>query len=69
MAPDNQHQRIQTACFLVIAAVATGAALHWLSPVMVPFVLAFFLTTVLSPVVDALGRQSSTGLVSRMKTL
>jgi AI-2 transport protein TqsA len=55
-APDS-HQRIQTFSLLTLAAVALGAALRWLSPVMVPFVLAFFLTVVLTPVVEALHRK------------
>ena len=54
---ESSHQRIQTFCLLILAAVALGAALHWLSPVMVPFMLAFFLTVVLTPVVEALHRR------------
>ncbi|MEE8467783.1 MAG: AI-2E family transporter [Planctomycetota bacterium] len=53
----SPQQRTQTVCLLILAAVALGAALRWLSPVMVPFVLAFFLTVVLTPVVEVLGRR------------
>ena len=53
----SPQQRTQTVCLLSLAAVALGAALRWLSPVMVPFVLAFFLTVVLTPVVEVLGRR------------
>lgn len=37
------ESRIQTACALILTSVAVAAALHWLSPVMVPFVLALFI--------------------------
>ena len=53
----SPQQRTQTVCLLILAAVALGAALRWLSPVMVPFALAFFLTVVLTPVVEVLGRR------------
>ena len=53
----DHNQRIQTLCLLVLTAIATGAALDFLSPVMVPFVLAFFLTVVLTPVVETFRRR------------
>ena len=46
------EERIRTVCLLLIATVVVGAALYWLSPVMVPFVLSVFLSLALSPVVD-----------------
>ncbi len=46
------EERIRTVCMLLIATVVVGAALYWLSPVMVPFVLSVFLALALSPVVD-----------------
>ncbi|MEY3015329.1 MAG: hypothetical protein RIT45_4064 [Pseudomonadota bacterium] len=42
-------EQIQTACLLSLTAIAGGAALSWLGPVMVPFVLALMLTYVLRP--------------------
>jgi len=36
--------RVQTVCLVLISTVLTGAALYWLRPVMVPFVLALFIT-------------------------
>ncbi|MDA1264592.1 MAG: AI-2E family transporter [Planctomycetota bacterium] len=54
---EPHHQRIQTFSLLTIAAVTLGAALNWLTPVMVPFMLAFFFTVVLTPVVEALHRK------------
>jgi hypothetical protein len=33
------EQRVQTVCLLVLTAIAVGVALHWLRPVMIPFVL------------------------------
>lgn len=44
--------RIQTLCLLVLSTVAGGAALYWLSPVLVPFVLAVFFTYCLTPMID-----------------
>jgi AI-2 transport protein TqsA len=36
--------RVQTVCLVLISTVLTGAALYWLRPVMVPFVMALFIT-------------------------
>ncbi|MCA9791094.1 MAG: AI-2E family transporter [Candidatus Eremiobacteraeota bacterium] len=44
--------RIRTICLLVLALVAAGMAAYWLRNVMVPFVLAVFLASVMSPVID-----------------
>ena len=37
------ERRVQTIALVVLAVIAGAAALHWLRPVMVPFVLAFFI--------------------------
>ena len=50
---DRQAPRITAICATILAAIATGAALYWLRPVLVPFVLAVFLSIVAEPVVDA----------------
>lgn len=55
-APSSE-QRVQTVCLLILTAIGVGGALHWLSPVMVPFALAFFLAVVLTPVVEILHRR------------
>lgn len=47
-------QRVQTISLVIIASVLSAAALHWLQPVMVPFVLAILLTYGLAPIVDGL---------------
>ena len=47
------EQRVQTVCLLILTAIAVGVALHWLRPVMIPFVLAVFLAIALGPVVEA----------------
>jgi AI-2 transport protein TqsA len=47
----GRQRRIQTVCLLILAAVATAAALYWLRSVMIPFVLAMFFAYALSPVV------------------
>ncbi len=57
MTATSHDQRLQTVSLLVLATVAAGAALVWLGPMLVPFVLAFFLSVVLTPVVELLGRR------------
>ncbi len=47
--PPLPVEQVQTACLLTLTALAGGAALYWLRPVMVPFVLALMLTYVLRP--------------------
>lgn len=49
--------RTQTTALAILAAVALGAALHWLRPVLVPFVLAVFLAFALAPVVSLLHKR------------
>ena len=46
--------RVQTICLLCLTVLAIGAALKWLAPVMIPFVLAFFFSQILSPLVRLL---------------
>jgi AI-2 transport protein TqsA len=46
------EERIRTVCLLLIATVVVGAALYWLRPVLIPFVLSMFLALALSPLVD-----------------
>ena len=48
---DRQAPRISAMCLTILAAIATGATLYWLRPVLVPFVLAMFLSIVAEPVV------------------
>lgn len=46
--------RVQTVCLVLISTVLTGWALYWLRPVMVPFVLALFITLVLATLTELL---------------
>lgn len=48
----NYEQRIQTGCLLILTALGITAALYALSSVLIPFVLALFLTLSLTPVID-----------------
>jgi AI-2 transport protein TqsA len=50
----SQQSRAVTASVVVLATVATAAALAYTRPVMVPFVLAVFLSYLVSPVVNFL---------------
>lgn len=51
------EQRIRTVCLLVLATVAVGGTLMLLRSVLVPFVLALFLSTALVPLLDYLHRR------------
>ncbi len=48
----QNERQIQTVCLLILTAIAVGAALYYLRPVLIPFVLAIFFTFCLSPVID-----------------
>ena len=49
--------RVQTICLITLTGLAVAAALYWLQPMMIPFVLAILLTYVISPVADGLARR------------
>ena len=49
-------RRVQVVCLLILTFIAVGAALYFLKPVLVPFVLAVFFTYCLSPVIELLTR-------------
>jgi AI-2 transport protein TqsA len=50
------EQRLQTVCLLLLTTFAVALALYYLSAVMIPFVLAVFLTFAINPLVDWLTR-------------
>ncbi len=49
---ENYEQRIQTVCLLILTALGISAALYAFSSVLIPFVLALFLTICLIPAID-----------------
>jgi len=49
---ENYEQRIQTVCLLTLTALGITAALYFFASVMIPFVLAIFLSLCLTPVID-----------------
>ncbi|MHC4121578.1 MAG: AI-2E family transporter [Planctomycetota bacterium] len=49
---EHHEQRIQTACLLILTALGIAGALYAFSSVLIPFVLAIFLTLSLIPVID-----------------
>lgn len=53
----TETTRVQTTCLLILTAIATGTALYFLRPVMVPFVLALFFSFALRPVIDLFVRR------------
>jgi AI-2 transport protein TqsA len=48
----NYEQRIQTICLLILTALGITAALYFFASVLIPFVLAIFLTLCLIPAID-----------------
>jgi len=46
------HERTRTVCLVILTVIAVGAALSWLRPVMIPFVLAVFIALALRPLID-----------------
>jgi AI-2 transport protein TqsA len=53
----ERELRFQTICQMVLAVVAIGAALYWLRPVLLPFVLALFLVCGVAPLLDFIQRR------------
>jgi len=49
---EHYEQRIQTVCLLILTALGIAGALYALSSVLIPFVLAIFLTLCLIPAID-----------------
>lgn len=49
--------RVQTICLVALASIAVAAALFWLSPVMIPFVLSVMIALGLGVVVEFLERR------------
>ena len=48
-----REQRVQTTCLVILSIIAVAAALSYLKPVLIPFVLAIFFTFILTPLIDA----------------
>jgi len=49
---ENYEQRIQTVCLLILTTLGITAALYFFASVLIPFVLAIFLSLCLAPVID-----------------
>jgi AI-2 transport protein TqsA len=50
-SPRPSDRRVQTVCLLIVTLIVTGVALALLQPVLVPFVLALFLSQCLAPLI------------------
>ncbi|MDP7287632.1 MAG: AI-2E family transporter [Phycisphaerae bacterium] len=48
----DHHQWTQTVCLVILSTVAVAISLRWLEPVLVPFVLAIFITLGMSLLID-----------------
>ena len=58
MAQVTADQRLQSICLLLLTTFAVAVALYWLSAVMIPFVLAVFVTFAINPLVNLLTRRA-----------
>ena len=54
--PTEPDKRIQTICLLIISAVAIATGLYWMRPVMIPFIIAVFISLALTPLIVLLIR-------------
>lgn len=52
MNPQDRESQIRTICLIILTAFAIGVVLYWLRPVLVPFVLAVFVTVAMMPLID-----------------
>ena len=52
--PRSDNTWLNTASIMILATVAVAGALYFTGPVMVPFVLAIFISYLVSPLVDFL---------------
>lgn len=52
MSPTDRDSRIITICLILLTVFSTGAVLYVLRAVLVPFVLAVFITMGLAPLID-----------------
>ncbi len=50
--PSEAQTRVQLVCLVILAGAALGAALYWLRPVLIPFMLALFVALAISPLVE-----------------
>lgn len=57
MSDKDSQTRVQTICLLVLVAVAITYMVYWLRPVLVPFVVAVFVVSGISPVLDLLEKR------------
>ena len=57
VSPRASDRRVQTVCLLILTLTATGFAMAELQPVLVPFVLALFLSQCLAPLILVLMRR------------
>jgi len=51
---EERYERINNICLLILAATAVTVALIYTHAILIPFVIAFFLYAILSPVIEGL---------------
>jgi len=50
----ESQQKIRTVCLMVLTAVVIGYSIYWLRPVLLPFVVAIFVVSGVSPILESL---------------
>ena len=53
----TQYAKINNVCLLILAATAITTALIYTKSVLVPFVIAFFLYTIISPIIEGMNNK------------
>ena len=53
----TQYEKINNICFLILAATAVTVALIYTRSILIPFVIAFFLYAILSPIIEGLNKK------------
>lgn len=57
MPGEISQSRVQTICLVVIATAIVTYLIYWLRPVLVPFVVAWFVVSGITPLLDALEKK------------
>ena len=52
MSIGKSESRIQTICLMLLCTIGVAGALYWLQGIIVPFILAIFVSLILTPVVN-----------------
>ncbi|MFG0336111.1 MAG: AI-2E family transporter [Maioricimonas sp. JB049] len=54
MNSEESRQKIRTVCLMVVTAAIIGYSIYWLRPVLLPFVVAIFVVSGVTPILQSL---------------